>query len=141
MSDVNNWLKIVAILQIVSHDVTLAEECRGKTVFLIQKSKGEFRGIILGKVICKAIASLLKFQLMAAISYHDALHGFLAGRGTGTTSIEYKLIQQPTSMREAVLYGFFMDLQKAYDALYQKRALELLAMYRVSPRTLRLLQT
>ena len=45
------------------------------------------------------------------------------------------------AMREAVLSGFFLDLQKAYDALDQERSMVLIAAYRVGPRTLLLLWT
>ena len=43
-------------------------------------------------------------------------------------------------MRETVLYEIFMDLQKAYDALDWDRCLEILAVYRVGPRELRILR-
>ena len=48
---------------------------------------------------------------------HDVMHGFWAGRGTGTAALEAKMIQQTTAMREAVLFEVFLDFQKAYDSL------------------------
>ena len=50
------------------------------------------------------------------------------------------MLQHLTAMREAVLFEVFLDLQKSYDALDQERSLELLAVYGVGPRTLRLLR-
>ena len=44
-------------------------------------------------------------------------------------------------MREAVLFEVFLDLQKAYDALDWGRCLEILTLYGVSPRTVRILRT
>ena len=44
-------------------------------------------------------------------------------------------------MREAVLFEVFLDIRKAYDALDRERALDLLAAYRVGPRTVHLLWT
>ena len=44
-------------------------------------------------------------------------------------------------MREAVLFEVFLDLRKAYDALDQERALYILTVYRVGPRTVRILRT
>ena len=41
-------------------------------------------------------------------------------------------------MREAVLFDIFLDLCKAYDALDRGRSLDLLAEYRVGPRTVRI---
>ena len=38
-----------------------------------------------------------------AITYHDFLHGFWAGRGTGTATLEAELLQQLAAMREEVL--------------------------------------
>ena len=43
-------------------------------------------------------------------------------------------------MGEAVLFGVFLDLQKAYDALDRERALDLLTAYGVGPRTVRLIR-
>ena len=62
------------------------------------------------------------------------------GRGTGTAALEANMLQHLTAMREAVLFEVFLDLQKSYDALDQERSLELLAVYGVGPRTLRLLR-
>ena len=38
------------------------------------------------------------------ITYHDALHGFRAGRGNRTDTLEAKLLQQLAAMWEEVLY-------------------------------------
>ena len=59
----------------------------------------------------------------------------------GTAALKAKLIQQLMAMREAVLFEVFLDLQKSYDALYCDRFLEILAVYWVGPRTIRILQT
>ena len=60
------------------------------------------------------------------ITYHDALHGFRAGCGTGTATLEAKLLQKLAALREEVLYMIFLDLTKAYDALGRSRCLEIL---------------
>ena len=51
--------------------------------------------------------------LTSDIMYHDVLHGFRAGRETGTAALEAKMLQQLMSMREAVLFEVFLDLKKA----------------------------
>ena len=73
------------------------------------------------------IEKIIDKRLSDSIQYHDVLHGFRAKRGTGTAIIEAKLLQQLTAMRQQVLYGIFVDLHKASDAMDRERALEILA--------------
>ena len=79
--------------------------------------EGVLPGIVLVKVLWKAIASLLNRRITAAISLHDMLHGFWAGRGIGTSTLEAKLLQELTAMRGGVLFEVFLDLRKAYNTL------------------------
>ena len=88
----------------------------------------------------KVVASILHCCLTASITYHDFLHGFWAGRGTGTTTLEAKLLQNLATMRVEFLYVIFLDLHKAYDALDRSRCLEILKGYGVGPRSRRLLR-
>ena len=70
--------------------------------------------------IISAISNPLQYQVTpiinrrftSSITYHDALHGFRAGRGTGTATLEAKLLQHLTALREEVLYVIFLDLAK-----------------------------
>ena len=78
---------------------------------------------------------------MTAITIQNIVHGFWEGRGTGTAALEAKLLQQLSAMREAVLFGIFLNLQKEYYALDWDRCLVILAAYGVCRRTIRLLQT
>ena len=84
--------------------------------------------------------SLINRRLMAEISFHDTIHGFRAGRRRGTAALDAKLLQQITSMREAVLFEVFLDLRKAYVSLERERELRLLAAYGVGPRMVRLIR-
>ena len=101
----------------------MAEEAMWQTVVLILKVKKEYRGIGLVEVTWKAVAVILHRGLTSAIAYHDALHGFRADCGTGTATLEAKLLQQLADMREEVLYVIFLDLTKAYNALDRSRSL------------------
>ena len=58
----------------------------------------------------KVVVAILNRRFTAYITYHDLLNGFRAGRGTGTATLEAKLIQQLAAMREEVLYVIFLDL-------------------------------
>ena len=71
---------------------------------------------------------------------HTKAHRFWAGRGTGTATLEAKLLQQLAALMEEVLYVIFLDLKKVYDALDRYRCLEILEGYGVVPRARRLLQ-
>ena len=133
---------MVAIVQAEFHNVTLADESTWQTFVLITKGdSGDLRGIGLIKVLWKTVTGLLKQQFTAVIILHYVLHGFWSGRGTGTASLEAKLLKHLMAMREAVLYEVFLDLQKAYAALDQDSCLEIIEAYGVGPRALWLLWT
>ena len=101
----------------------------------------DYRGIGLVEVMWKVVAVILNRRFTSSITYHDALHGFRAGRGTETATLEVKLLQQLASIREEVLYVIFLDLTKAYDALDRSRCIEILEGYGVGPSARRLLTT
>ena len=107
----------------------------------IPKGRKEYRGIGLVEVMWKVVEAILHCRLATSITYHDLLHGFLAGRGTGTATLEAKLLQQISDMRVEVMYVIFLDLHKAYDALDRSRNLEILEGCGVGPRARRLMRT
>ena len=78
---------------------------------------------------------------MSSITFHDFLHGFRVGSSTDTATLKAKLIQQLVALRKEVLYVIFLDLHKAYNALYRYRCLDILEGYRVGLRARRILQT
>ena len=55
-------------------------------------------------VVWKVAAVILNHRFTASITYHASPHGFRAGCGTGTATLEVKLIQQVATMREAILH-------------------------------------
>ena len=68
-------------------------------MFLVLKGGGEYHGIGLVDVVWKLVAAIFNRRLTASITYHKFLHGFRAGRGTGTATLKAKLIQQLAAMR------------------------------------------
>ena len=75
---------------------------------LIPKGKEEFRVIGLVEVIC-TLLTLILHRRLKTIKLHGVLHGFREGRGTGTATLEAKLLQQLAAMREEVLYVIFLN--------------------------------
>ena len=67
------------------------------------------------------------------ITFHKFLHIFRAGRGTGTATLNAKLIQQLAALREEVLYVIFLEMHKAYGALDRSRCLDILEGYSMGP--------
>ena len=61
-------------------------------VVLLPKGGGDYRGIGLLEPFWKVVEVLMDKRLQV-IDFHDCLHGFLAGRGTGTATVKSKLNQ------------------------------------------------
>ena len=100
---------------------------------LIPKGEKDYSGIGLVEVMWKVVVEILNRRLTAYITYHDFLHVFRAGRGTGTTTLKAKLIHKLAAVREEVLYVIFLDMHKAYNALVRSRCLYILEGYGVVP--------
>ena len=86
-------------------------------VVLIPKENGGFRGILLVEVLWKLLLGIVNWQIGVAVKFYDVLHGFREGLGTGTTSLEAKLIQQLMEIREELFYEVLLDIHKDYDYL------------------------
>ena len=54
-------------------------------------------------------------RLRASVLLHDVLHGFRAGRGTGTAILELNLVQELARVDQDPLFLVFLDLCKAYS--------------------------
>ena len=68
---------------------------------------------------------------------------FLSGRRTGTATMEVKLTHQLAYMEQEPLYGIFLDLFKAFDAMDRKHWVEIMIMvgYGVGPNIRHLIQS
>ena len=87
------------------------------------------------EVVWKVLVVILNCLLTASITLQNFLHDFGSARGTGTATLEAKLLQKLAAMREEVLCVIFLYLKKAYDALDRDRCLEILEVYVVGPCT------
>ena len=73
------------------------------------------------EMMWKVVAAILNCRFTSSITHHNALHGFRAGRGTGTATLKAKLLQQLAALRKEFIYVIFLDLTKAYDTLDRSR--------------------
>ena len=87
------------MVQTAFRDGYLAEEATWYAVVLIPKREKDYRGISLVEVMWKAVAAILNSRFTSSITYHDALHGFRAGRGTGAATLGAKLLQHLAALR------------------------------------------
>ena len=121
------------LFQLAFREGNLAEESTWQAVVLNPKGKKDYQGIGLMEVMWKVVAEILNRRLMAFITFHEFLHGLWAGCGTGTATLEAKLLQQLAALRQEVLYVIFLDLHNVYDALDRSRCLDILEGYGVGP--------
>ena len=117
------------IIQFAFGEGRIPMDCAWQPVVLIPKGNNEFHGIGLVEVILKAALGVVNFQIDTEVDFYDTLHGFRVGRGTGNAYLKYKLLQKLMAMMEEFLYEVFMDIRKAYDALYQERYMDILVGY------------
>ena len=83
---------MVRLIQKIFEDGVVPEEVVWETVVFLPKGRGEYQGIELVKVVWKICATVTNFCLRRSVTLHDAVHGFRAGRGTGTATLEEKLV-------------------------------------------------
>ena len=102
-TEADNWAMVLDLIHTAFREGTLAEEFAWQAVVLILKGKKDYLGVGLVEVMWNALAAILNFRLVASITFHNFLHGFRAGRGTGTPTLEAKLLQQLAALREEVL--------------------------------------
>ena len=78
---------MVWIIQLAFSEVTFLEDLTWATLILLLKGKGEYRGIGIVEVAWKVCAVVVNFWLNRGVVLHDALHGFIGGRGTGMATL------------------------------------------------------
>ena len=74
------------------------------------------------------------------VTLHDALHGFREKRWCGAGITDAKFLQQLAFIEQCSLYGTFLDLRKAYDAMDRSRCLRILEEAGAGHKTLHLIQ-
>ena len=72
------------------------------------------------------INTIINNRLSTTITIHDALHGFRQRRGTGTSILKVKLVQQLAGILQKPLFQVFLDVKKSYDSLDQTQCMKIL---------------
>ena len=85
---VENWARVVELVQTAFRDGDLAEEATCQALVLIPKGKKDYWGIGVVEVMWKVVAAIINRRFTASITYPNVLHGFRAGRDTGTATLE-----------------------------------------------------
>ena len=78
---------MVRLVQLIFRDRTPPAYIAWVTMVLIPKGKGEYRGIGIVEVAWKVCAVVVNFWLNRGVVLHDALHGFIGGRGKGMATL------------------------------------------------------
>ena len=97
--EASNWDRVVDLIQTASREGQLTEEAMWKVVVLITKGKKDYCVIRLVELMWKLVTAILNCRLIASITFHNFLHGFRSGRGTGTATLEAKLLQKLAALR------------------------------------------
>ena len=99
---------------------------RGQQWFYSKKGREEYRGIGFVEVVLKVCAAAVNFWLNRGVTLHDELHGFKAGRGIGTATLEEKLAHQLEGIVNKPLLQVFLDVQKVYDYLDRGQCMDIM---------------
>ena len=84
--------KVVELVQVAFWEGQMAEDSIWQAVVLIPKGGGDYRCINLVELVWKVVTVIPNHRFTNYISFHDVLHGFWAGRGTGTAPLEVKML-------------------------------------------------
>jgi hypothetical protein len=126
---VENWEKVLELVRLAFTGEIPEAFCHGILVLIPKGASDQYRGIALLEVVYKLVSSIINRRLTNTVKFHDAVHGFRVGRGTGTAIIEAKLRMQLAQRSTKPYYMVFLDLKKAYDTLDRNRTLQILEGY------------
>ena len=134
----DQWRVFVELIQEIWNTGRIPTQMLWVVIVLIPKGSGGYRGIGLLDPLWKVVECLIDDRLNV-IKFHDCLHGFVQKRGCGTAVLEAKLLQQLAYLQQTPLFGVFIDLKKAYDAMDRERCILILKGYGTGVRAMRLI--
>ena len=98
------------LIQLAFGDGTLPEDLTWVTMVLLPKGKEKYRGTGLVEVTWTVCTLVVNFLLNQSFKFHDALHGFRDGRGTGMDTLEAKMAHQLSGLAYEPLFQVFLDV-------------------------------
>jgi len=109
---VREWAMVVKLIEMAFTGEAIPSAFFTGILVLLPKPDGDFRGIALLEVLYKLISSIINQRLVKAMTtkFHDGIHGFRSGRGTGTAIMEVKLMMQLAQQVNKPLHMVFIDL-------------------------------
>ena len=92
-------------------------------------SKGQRRYPVVSilEVVWKVVGTVIYTRILKVVQFHNVLHGFHKGGGTGTKITELKLAKELASVDQDPLLLVLIDLRKDCDNLDCGRLLQTLA--------------
>ena len=106
---------------------------------LIPKRKTDTQIIDLLELLRKVVEAIIEIRLRVNVLLHKVLHGFCAGRGTGTEILKPKLAMELDSLDQDPLFLVLIELQKAHNTVDCGRLQTNLEKYGNGPHMCRLL--
>jgi hypothetical protein len=139
---VGEWAMVIKLVEMAFTGEEIPSAFVVGILVLLPKPDGDFRGIALLEVLYKLISSIINRRLANTLNtrFHDGIHGFRESRGTGTATIEAKLLMQLAARTNKPLHMIFMDLKKAYDTLDRDRTMKILEGYGVGANVRRIIR-
>ena len=134
-------MRLLDIAQHMWRTGEIPQELGWTFLFLVPRVTADTRVIELLETLWEVVEALIDTCLRSSLQFHDFLHRFRTGRGTGTAIMELKLAQDISRVDHEPLFVVFLDLRKAYNTMDRDRLIQTLKRYGVGPRMCGLLET
>ena len=108
---------------------------------LIPKGNTCTRSIGLLETLWKVVDAIIDTRLRSSIHFYYVLHRFRAGRGVETATMELKLFQELSRIKQDPFFLVFINLRKSYNTLDRGRLIRNLEGYGAVPHMCDLLAT
>ena len=105
------------------------------SLILIPKpGKEEMRSIGLTDSIWKICSRVIANRINDTVKWHKSIHGFRNSKGTGTATLEVKLMASLSEHKGDTIFQVFLDLKKAFDSISRAKLMEIMNFYGVGER-------